>query len=295
LDYAKDLCHWSYDDFKESINKSINSQGDYLLELVSQNSEDFNESAFIDNVSRNLKKGRFQLLIVGDGIREDVERITDFLQNFAHLNFSFALVEISLFHLPKDVGEGFLVQPRVIAQTLEIERAVVRVEGGKIFAETPPKQITKSSSGARRTKISEQIFFENLEEIDRKMASDLRTFFDKAQDIGFVITQGQSAMFLKSADETFNFATFTKDGNFKNYAIASHTENLGYPEIGEQYLEQLASLFDNAYVDKAKRKFNWTIKAGKNQPLLISEFLTQQDSALKIFEDTLNELNDMIK
>jgi hypothetical protein len=102
---------------------------------------------------------------------------------------------------------------------------------------------------------------------------------------------GQSAMMLKSNDEQFNFGTFTKDGFFKNYGIGSNTENVGHPEIGEQYLDRLTSIYKDTYVHKAKRRFNWTIKKKDNQYLPLSEFLTKQDEFLLTVQEILDTLN----
>ena len=54
------------------------------------------EAEFVDNVTRHLKRGEFLLLIVGDGIREDVEHIVDFVQRHSGLHFNLALVEAAL-------------------------------------------------------------------------------------------------------------------------------------------------------------------------------------------------------
>jgi hypothetical protein len=41
----------------------------------------------------------------------------EFLQAHAHLNFSFALVELAVYSLPDELGGGRLVQPRVVCRT----------------------------------------------------------------------------------------------------------------------------------------------------------------------------------
>jgi hypothetical protein len=54
------------------------------------------EIAFHDAVSRNLKRGRVLLLIVGDGIREGLETMTEFLQQHAGLHFTLSIIELAL-------------------------------------------------------------------------------------------------------------------------------------------------------------------------------------------------------
>ncbi len=48
------------------------------------------EQQFNDALTANLRRGRFLLLIVGDGIREGVEAIAEYLQLHAGLHFSLA-------------------------------------------------------------------------------------------------------------------------------------------------------------------------------------------------------------
>ncbi len=88
--------------------------------------------------------------------------------------FSFALVEMGFFQLPKEIGEGYLVHPRLVTRTVEIGRAVIRIEDGKLIVDMPP---TPPTPGAKRTTITEQVFYENL---DPKIAKALQEFFDKA-------------------------------------------------------------------------------------------------------------------
>lgn len=48
-------------------------------------------------VARHLRRGEFLLLIIGDGIREGVESIVDFVQRHSGLHFNLALVEAALY------------------------------------------------------------------------------------------------------------------------------------------------------------------------------------------------------
>jgi hypothetical protein len=86
IDYAKDMSTWNYDTLQEAISRTkpleaSDGQGTRCLyELVSAKGE-IDEASFHDAVSRNLKRGRFLLLIVGDGIREGVEGMAEFLQH----------------------------------------------------------------------------------------------------------------------------------------------------------------------------------------------------------------------
>ena len=273
LDYAKEISRWSYAELEEAVDKALNKrEGRSLYELVSQCSEELDQSEFIDNVARYLKRGRFLLLIVGNGIRESVERIAEFLQEHAHLNFGFALIEVGVFRVPPDFGTGYFVQPRVIAQTIEIERAVVRIEDGKLVVESLSVQGEKPSARPKRTKISEQQFYDVVE-VDKKTVKDLASFLERARGMGLTVQPGQNSLMLKYelGDKEFNFGVFKTDGSFQNYGIAASTDKIGHPEIGEAYLNKLASLLENAYVYKSSDRFLWTVKKRSNQYPTIPE------------------------
>jgi hypothetical protein len=124
LDYAKELSRWTCADLQREVSKRLGVQGNPLLELVRTVAPEVDEIAFNDALSLNLRRGRFLLLIVGDGIREGVEAIAEYLQRHAGLHFSMGLVEMPLFRLPDG---GLLVTPRVLARTVSITRTVVAV------------------------------------------------------------------------------------------------------------------------------------------------------------------------
>src|SRR5690606_8040728 len=85
------------------------------------------EADFNDALTANLSRGRFLLLIVGDGIREGVEAITEYIQTHAGLHFTLGLVELPVFRLSD--GRQLAV-PRVLARTHTLVRTVVAVPEG---------------------------------------------------------------------------------------------------------------------------------------------------------------------
>jgi hypothetical protein len=71
-------------------------------------------------------------LIVGDGIREGVEAIAEYLQFHAGLHSSLGLVELHIYVMPN--GDR-LVVPRALARTAVITRNIVAVPDGYAFDE----------------------------------------------------------------------------------------------------------------------------------------------------------------
>ena len=131
LDYAKEFASWSYEDLQREVSRTLGRKGNVLYELVRSKSADLQEAEFVDNVSRHLARGEFLLLIVGDGIREGVENIVEFVQRYSGLHFTLALVEAALY---RDSSDRIIVQPRCLARTEVVQRFVI--EGG--VAQPPP-------------------------------------------------------------------------------------------------------------------------------------------------------------
>ncbi len=122
LDYAKELAAWRYEDLQREVSNSLNAPGNALYERVRAVHPDVDETQFVDNVARHLRRGEFLLLIVGDGIREGVENIVDFVQRHGGLHFNLALVEAALY---RENDGGLIVQPRILVRTEIVSRFVV--------------------------------------------------------------------------------------------------------------------------------------------------------------------------
>jgi len=135
IDYAKELSKWEYDDLQREVSKATKKKGNVLYQLVSKIHENIDEAEFVDEVTRSLRHGRFLLLILGDGIREGVGAIADFLENSGNLEFTFGLVELSLYRTPDN---SILMQPRVLAKTVMIKRNIISLKDGIVTIEDNP-------------------------------------------------------------------------------------------------------------------------------------------------------------
>lgn len=129
LDYAKELRKWDYEDLQREVSRATGEKGNVLYNLVKGVNSNISESEFVDEVSRSLSSGRFLLLIVGDGIREGAAAITDFLSDVGNMEFTFGLVELAIY---KAESEQLIVQPRVLAKTVIIQRMVVSLKDNRL-------------------------------------------------------------------------------------------------------------------------------------------------------------------
>jgi hypothetical protein len=172
IDYAKELTLWTYDDLDQYARRS---HGRPLWELMRASHHDdtqLSEAAFVDEVTKNLRRGRFLLLIVGDGIREDAERMSSFLQQTPHLHFSLALIELKIYATPD--GEALLVVPSVVARTQEVVRAVVRIESGSGVTASVSLPMSEPGVGAKsKSSLSEADFIANFTDDPRNSGETL--------------------------------------------------------------------------------------------------------------------------
>ena len=293
LDCAAQLSRWDYETLEKAIGVRLNQAGFSLYQFLRmQGVKAGPEAMFIDNVSRNLRRGRFLLLIVGDGIREQVEAIGEFLQNQAHLNFSFALVEINVYQLPEALGSAKLMAPRILARTVELERAVVRLEGGQLMgAPAMSKPVVTSGTAGRRTTITEQYFYEALAQLDPDLSAQVQAFLVKTGELGLVVDPTAAYLMIKTPDRQFNFGGFSPAGHMRNYGIAQKTEELGLGSVGEQYLDQLAALLPDASVNKGPGKFDWTVEKLDGSYVPIADCMAVQAEWLALIEQTLARIN----
>ncbi|HIJ81249.1 MAG TPA: hypothetical protein HPP76_06045 [Desulfuromonadales bacterium] len=289
LDYAKELAGMSYEEFERIALASQGGSIPSLYQIASTADDTLDEQTFIDRVTRNLKRGRFQLLIAGDGIREGVEQITSFLQQYGNLNFTLALVEYSLFKQPGEGSNGFFVMPRILARTYEIERAVVRIEGNGIAVTSPASLQVSSKFQGQRTTVSEQVFIENLQ-LSPQVKERFHAMLQQAKQQGMYTQPGSNSLILKTDTQDLNLAIFKPNGTFYNTGIASRTNDFGLPEIGERYLVELAGLIPGAYCNRSKNRFDWSVKTSDGNPK-IENLLAVQDQWFDLVASVIEELS----
>jgi hypothetical protein len=145
LEYAQILATWSYSDLQREVSRNTGRKGNTLYDIAKENDPNqvLEESVFVDAVERNLRRGNFLLLIVGDGIREGAKGIGEFLSSSGNLNFTLAMVELSLF---KTQNSDTLVIPKTIVKTVEIGRINIDLPDGMIISQDEKYKKDNSSN-----------------------------------------------------------------------------------------------------------------------------------------------------
>lgn len=163
VEYAKDFSHWTFEELDDAVQRAGGGEARGILDIVRRYEPDLGEAAFIDTVTRTLRRGAFLLLVVGDGIREGVETLTAFLQRTPSLHFSLALVELALYRPNDDEDWPLLIQPRTVARTAEVVRAVIEVRGpSDLQVDVTLPSDDNAHQVKSRTSLTEEAFFEQL-------------------------------------------------------------------------------------------------------------------------------------
>jgi hypothetical protein len=234
LEYAAHLSGWTYDRLRDAIRAARRVNGDPICEQVAAQTGTLDAHSFIDDVQRCLEEGRFLLVIVGDGIGQNVLNIAELLRRQIGLSFTFGLVEIAIFRLPIDAQGGLLVQPRLLANSAEIVRDLTRQPVGR-----------QSSSGAQnegrksQVRLTEGEIRERLRAVDADLPEMIFNFLERCRLEDLQISSRRSLMVhhVGETGKSVNLGTFYFDGDVNTNYIVSDTEQVGDREVGERYLE----------------------------------------------------------
>lgn len=292
LDYAKELNRWSYEDLSAAVLRARRSDPGRgaLFELVHPHTDSVDEVDFVDSVTRNLVDGRFLLLVVGDGIKEGVERITEHLRRLAGIQFTFGLVELAMFEMPAEgTPGGLIVEPRILARTVEIERAIVRRANNDVVVEEPA--LSKGKQAARR--ITKDEFYDQVAKRDAALPDRLREFFGRVDDLGLDLTSGDTYLELswhRPDGEVVRFGWLYASGLLDTAYIARAAEKYGNVDVGVKYLEALSDLIPNSRVKKEGATHLWRVVVNDGTPRF-APALDRSDEWLEAIERTMDAFN----
>jgi hypothetical protein len=263
LDYAKDLSRWSYEDLDRAAGAAQNRTTDapkpaqgLWAAVQGIGVPDLDEAPFVDAISRNLRRGRFLLLVVGDGIQEGAEGLTEFLQQHAGLHFTLAVIELAIFEL----SEGYLVQPRISLRTTNIDRGIVSVDEGRVSIR-PASPISDSGPTGKRVTISEERFYEELAANHPDAVIRLKAFLERLAELGVTDEFGKQSLILRwrpDSHRAWNLGAIQTDGKVWTELLHQQTDTVGLLDLSQQYVQQLAEIVPGAYVKKTSAK-SWHV------------------------------------
>ncbi len=301
IDYTKEINAWSYEDLDNAVKKTRcpGAEGLSIFDRVSSVHPDLDEGRFVDNVTRCLQDGRFLLVIAGNGIREGVQAMAEFLEPSLH--FRLALVELGLFRMAEDQDWPLLIQPRIIARVQEVERAVVRVHapGMEFDVEVPPNEddaaLKITGTKSRRT-LSEDIFLSELREnTDDKTATGVHQLIEHARNMGLVTVWRAASVSLRIPDPgpintKYTAIVIYTSGEFALGFLDYVRDRGGYdPEIAHEYVQRVIDL--TGATRESARALGKGLASGTDRTPLTS-LLPKTDEYLECLGTFIQKLND---
>lgn len=257
IDYAKELSTWTFSKLNESVKVSsqlLNNNTKGIIDLIKEFDliDENQEQIIIDNIERNLKRGRFLLLIVGDGIRESVEDMVDYLSSTPQIQFTLGLVELQVYKNPNDEND-LIVIPNLITRTKEITRAIIKIENSNpnnvVTVETNFKE-EKTKNQSFKATITEDDFFEQLKQnTDSENVEFAKHILKASKEKGFYIDWNQGSFVAKLLDPNGSgqkitlFVTDKKGLFYIGAWTASQLEKLGVnKQLSYDFAERTAKL-----------------------------------------------------
>ncbi len=164
IDYAKEVSKWTYDELSDAVLKSSRSLGKSEKRNVEQATKIHAENAgldfsdFQDRLIKNMEKGEFLLLIVGDKISPNVALLSEAIHGAPGLNFTIGLIELQLHKLDENKEWPLIVIPDIVGRTVEEIRGVVQVE----YQKEKPKIDVKAGKKKPKSRITQQIFMQKV-------------------------------------------------------------------------------------------------------------------------------------
>jgi hypothetical protein len=263
LDYAKEIARWSYEDLEAAVKRAA-GDGKSLADRIRAHLPDLDEAALHDDVQANLSAGRLNLLVVGDGIREGVAQLVDYLTRDVILGYRFG-IELAVYRMPTGAPPGFIVQPRILARTTEINRFVVQA-GTAGPAEAMQDHAPDASAAARR--LSERDIRASLAGGDSGLLPLLDNFLTLVAPMGLLVSVQRSITLHWELGGVgkINFGSIFPGGKIATNYICESARRAGDISIGELYLERLAALVPGASVRKAGEPWTWKAVVGRDLP-----------------------------
>lgn len=279
MEYAGALFRLDYGRIETAVLKARGPDEPHavsLFDIVAMSGADADEAEFHDALTRNLRRGRAIIALVGDGIREDIAPLAEMLQSHAGARFTFALVELAIYETPGAVAR--LVVPSVLAQTQLIERGVIRIDGPggmAVSVDEPVATTIPIASGPtaavtpRAMSISEDEFFEVLTQKLPEASALLRAFLSQAESLG-VYPDFQRSLNLKhpSADRNpLNLASIYKEG----FVETGPSSWFGREVAADTYNQSLATAIEGRVVQTGDGSFK--VKRADGRTPRITELL----------------------
>lgn len=203
IDYAKDLRGWDYC-MLDSVFKASHQGQSLFSAMVEKGYQDADDQAyFIDIVEANIRKARFLLMIVGDGIREDVEKMTEFINSSVQMHYQFALCELEIYQL--EDGQRLIVpqlttKTRIITRTLYDIAQAERAQPDQDETTSQYELANKKVAKRKYRDIEDWVSNTKLKDVSPE---DMISFANDMEDLGFSMNPGTADFAIDFKSERY--------------------------------------------------------------------------------------------
>lgn len=260
IDYAKELQRMSYGQLEAAVRAARKDREfrlyDHVVEAAGDVEPVLDEPRFVDAVARNLRRGRCLLLIAGDGVTEEAEGMTEFLQQHAGMHFALGIVQLAIYEVPNT--DQRMIVPSIRVRTTNIVRGIVEM-GETGITISPPRETTNVE---RATTLTEEQFMSGLDALRPGTSVQLRAFLERQEDLNveYQVLKTLVVRMVVGDLKVLPIVVYT-DGRVDTGYIFGHKDQT------RPYAEKLASAIPGAIVKETPTL--WYVPARKTDGTLL--------------------------
>lgn len=229
LEYAKAVKTWDYENVNRAYKEYHKTKTNLFDALVAAGHKDnTDEIEFVDTLTKNIHKSRFLLMIVGDGIRENVEELLESTSNMIDMHHNIALCELEIYKL----GTSKIVIPHLTAHTKVVTRGVISIEDGSIKVENTEEELSNPVNTHNKKLQTDEEFIKNyIKSHPNADAEQISNFMDAIRNLGFYINYGEKSIIIHLPNIAPLINISFKDNWFVPIKIMNALKRRGYSEL----------------------------------------------------------------
>ncbi len=197
-----------------------------------------------------IHKARFLLMIVGDGIRENVEELLEHTGNMIDMHHNIALCELEIYQM----GASKIVIPHLTAHTRIITRGVISIEDGNIKLDNIEEEISTARPKHNNAILTDEEFIKNYTKSHHNITMDqISNFMENVRNLGFYTNYGEKSMIIHLPGVAPLINISFKDNWFVPIKIKNSLKRRGYSELmADSLLADLKPFVKNTPRSKSK-------------------------------------------
>lgn len=229
IEYAKAVKTWDYENVNRAYKEYHKTKTNLFDALVAAGHKDnTGEIEFVDTLTKNIHKSRFLLMIVGDGIRENVEELLESTSNMIDMHHNIALCELEIYKL----GTSKIVIPHLTAHTKVVTRGVISIEDGSIKVENTEEELSTPVNTHNKKLQTDEEFIKNyIKSHPNTDAEQISNFMDAIRNLGFYINYGEKSIIIHLPNIAPLINISFKDNWFVPIKIMNALKRRGYSEL----------------------------------------------------------------